>query len=45
MACAASRPFPLAEDPIDKNDEMRLWRQAEAEQAVLEGSGIIYECF
>jgi len=43
MACAASRPFPLAEDPIDKNDEMRLWRQAEAEQAVLEGSGIIYE--
>jgi predicted Zn-dependent protease len=41
--CTTTGLPPLTEDLSLEKDEQMLWLQAEEEQAVLEGSGIIYE--
>ena len=43
VGCSTTPPPLLTEDPSIQEDERALWLLAEEEQALLEGSGIIYE--
>lgn len=43
VGCSTTNLPPLIEDSSVQEDEQRFWLLAEEEQAVLEGSGIIYE--
>jgi len=43
VSCSTSPLLPVTEDFTLREAEQRLWLRAEEEQAVLEGTGIIYE--
>jgi predicted Zn-dependent protease len=43
MGCATMGPKPVTDDFLAQTDEKMLWEQAAKEQAVLDGSGMLYK--
>ena len=41
--CATLRPVPVTETLLSSEDEQMLWRRAQEEQDVINGSGVLYQ--
>ena len=41
--CATFRPVPVTEALLSSEDEQMLWRRAQEEQDVIDGSGVLYQ--
>jgi len=41
--CATSRPIPVSQTLTESEEEQMLWRRAQEEQDVIDGSGLLYQ--